>query len=208
MITGLISRDAVTDLMARVTVGGLFALLAINLAGDFLRTGRVTGLLLLISESMVVALTIVRRRARIVDRSAAATLMTTLSLAGPPLLRAASTPGEVPDVITATMAAAGLLLVIVGKLTLGRSFGLAPANRGVVAAGPYSIVRHPIYTGYLVAHVAFVIAHPTVWNVSVVVIADAALVARALIEERVLGADAEYRSYCQHVGWHLVPGVF
>ena len=84
MTTGLISRDAVTDLMARVTVGGLFALLAINLAGDFLRTGRVTGLLLLISESMVVALTIVRRRARIVDRSAAATLMTTLSLAGPP----------------------------------------------------------------------------------------------------------------------------
>lgn len=202
------SRETVTDLIARVAVGALFALLAINLAGDFLRTGRLTGLLLLVSESLVVALTIVRRRARIVDRSAAGTLMTTLSLSGPPLLRAGGAPGAIPDLITAALSAAGLLLVIVGKVTLGRSFGLAPANRGVVAVGPYSVVRHPIYTGYIVAHAAFVIAHPTVWNASVVVIADAALVARAFIEERVLGADAEYRTYCQHVSWHLVPGVF
>ena len=43
---------------------------------------------------------------------------------------------------------------------------------------------------------------------SVILIADTALVLRALIEERVLSADAEYRAYCRRVGWHLVPGVF
>jgi len=42
----------------------------------------------------------------------------------------------------------------------------------------------------------------------VILIADAALVLRALMEERVLSADAEYQGYCQRVGWHLVPGVF
>ena len=31
---------------------------------------------------------------------------------------------------------------------------------------------------------------------------------RALMEERVLGADVDYQSYCRRVGWHLVPGVF
>ena len=102
----------------------------------------------------------------------------------------------------------GLVLVVVGKLTLGRSFGLVPANRGVVVRGPYALVRHPIYTGYLITHIAFLIAHPHWWNVLVVLTADTALVARALIEERILGGDVEYRAYCQRVGWHLVPGVF
>ena len=98
--------------------------------------------------------------------------------------------------------------MIVGKLALGRSFGIAPANRGVVMRGPYVLVRHPIYAGYLLTHVAFLVAHPTPWNVAVILVADGALVVRALIEERVLSADEEYQSYCRRVGWHLVPGVF
>ena len=42
----------------------------------------------------------------------------------------------------------------------------------------------------------------------VVLLADSALVVRALLEERVLNQDAQYRAYCARVGWHLVPGVF
>ena len=79
---------AMSDLVARATIGALFTLLSINLFADFMRTGHVTGLLLLVSESLVVVLTIVRRRAIIVDRSAAAAMMTTVSLVGPVLLRA------------------------------------------------------------------------------------------------------------------------
>ena len=41
-----------------------------------------------------------------------------------------------------------------------------------------------------------------------VLVADTALIVRALMEERVLSSDASYRQYCQRVGWHLVPGVF
>jgi len=46
----------VGDLVARVTVGALFTLLSLNLLGDFMRTGHVTGLLLLVGESLVVVL--------------------------------------------------------------------------------------------------------------------------------------------------------
>ena len=186
----------------------LFSLMSANLFADFVRTGHVTGLLLLASESLVVVLTIVRRRTSLIDRSAAGVITTAVSLAGPPLLRAFGESNLVPDAVTALASAAGLGLVIVGKLALGRSFGIAPANRGVVRRGPYVIVRHPIYAGYLLTHAAFLLAHPTPWNVAVVIVADSALVLRALIEERVLSADAEYQSYCQRVDWHLVPWVF
>ena len=134
--------------------------------------------------------------------------MTALSLAGPPMLRAFDETNLVPEAVTAIASVAGLSLVVVGKLALGRSFGIAPANRGVVIRGPYLLVRHPIYAGYLLTHAAFLVAHPTPWNLAVLLVADTALVVRALIEERMLGTDVKYQSYCRRVGWHLVPGVF
>ena len=197
------------EVIARACIGVLFTLLSINLLGNFLQTGRVTGLLLLASEALVVVLTVVRRRARIVDRSVGAAVTTTVSLAGPPLLRATEAAvGLLPDPLTAMLSAVGLILVIVGKMALGRSFGVVPANRGIVVRGPYGVVRHPIYTGYLITHIGFLLANPSPWNLAVFVVGDTALIARALMEERILKTDAEYQGYCQRVGWHLVPGVF
>lgn len=203
-----LAPSIVTDLLARAVVIVMFSLLSVNLFGDFLRTGHLTGLLLLASESLVVVLTLVRRRTTLVDRSIAGLVATALSIAGPPMLRAVDNGNIVPDAVTASVSAVGLLLVIVGKVALGRSFGIAPANRGIVIRGPYLMVRHPIYTGYLLTHLAFLVAHPSLVNAAVILVADGALVIRALIEERVLCADEEYRSYCRRVEWHLVPGVF
>jgi protein-S-isoprenylcysteine O-methyltransferase Ste14 len=200
--------DLMRDLLARVFVAGLFAMMSWNLLGDFRRTGHMTGLLLLASESLVVVLTVCRRRAHVTDRSTIAAVMTSLSLAGPPLVQSTQLVSFAPDAITALISAAGLLLVIAAKMTLGRSFGIAPANRGVVAGGPYNFVRHPIYTGYIITHVAFVMAHPSAWNIAVLAITDLTLVARALLEERVLSGDAKYQAYAAHVAWHLVPGIF
>jgi protein-S-isoprenylcysteine O-methyltransferase Ste14 len=201
--------DIARDLTARLFVGVLFALMSVNLFDDFVRTGHITGMLLLASESLVVVLTIFRRRANFTDRSVAAVTATILSLAGPPLVRPTTTFHAIlPDAATALISGLGLLLVIVAKVTLGRSFGIAPANRGVVASGPYTFVRHPIYAGYIVAHIAFVLAHPSPWNLTILTIGDSALVVRALLEERLLVADGQYQSYCARVRWHVVPGLF
>jgi len=202
------NRAIVTDLGSRAMIVMLFTMLSINLLGDFMRTGHVTGLLLLAGESLVVVLTVVRRKAMRVDRSVAAAVLTLLSVAGPPMLRASDVASLLPDVVTAMVSALGLGLVVVGKIALGRSFGLVPANRGVVVRGPYTFVRHPIYTGYLITHVAFFLADPIPWNAAVILVADTALILRALMEERVLSNDVAYQGYCQRVGWHLVPGVF
>lgn len=197
-----------TDALARAAVILLLALMSANILSDFLKTRHLTGLLLLASETLAIGLMVTRRRAHVIDRSALAAAMTMLSVAGPPLLRATGTAGLLPDRLTAGLSAAGLVVVIAGKLALGRSFGIIPANRGVVATGPYNLVRHPIYAGYLLTHAAFLIAHPDPRNVAIAVAADSALVIRALIEERVLARDTTYQAYCRRVEWHLVPGVF
>jgi protein-S-isoprenylcysteine O-methyltransferase Ste14 len=207
-LTPAFTRERLGDLLSRLVVGVLFGVMSVNLLTDFARTHRVTGLLLLASESLVVVLTIFRRRTRIVDRSIAAGVVTAVSLVGPSLVRPVVGGGLVPDALTAVVSSVGLLIVIAGKLTLGRSFGLVPANRGVVNRGVYGVVRHPIYAGYLLTHMAFACAHATTWNVTVLILTDTALIVRARYEERVLEADRSYRSYCERVAWHFVPGVF
>lgn len=204
----IFSGNATREFAARLFVGSLFALLATNVVSEFLRTRHVTGLLLVASEGLVVLLTIVRRPAQAIDRSPLTAVVTLVSVAGPPLLRPTATPALAPDAVTAIVSVVGLAIVVAGKLTLGRSFGIIPANRGVVSSGPYSVMRHPIYSGYLLTHAAFVVAHPAPLNVAVLLVADSALVVRALLEEKVLGADARYRAYCGRVAWHLVPGLF
>ena len=200
-------RD-LADLAARLTIGALFTLMAIRIGADFLATGRLTGLLLLASETLVVVFTVFRRAPSIVDRSLRARMLTTMSMMGPFLVRPASVLALAPELVTVIMSAAGLMVVIGGKMSLGRSFGLMPANRGIVSTGLYRLVRHPIYMGYLITHVGFVLANPTLWNALTLIFADLALMVRAKCEEKTLAQDAAYREYQQKVRWRVVPGLF
>ena len=203
-----LDAERLADLVARAAIIVLFSLMAIRFGSDFLSTGRVTGLLLLVSEALVVVLTVMRRSAAVIDRSMRARLLTALSMLGPPLLQPAHVAALLPQSLTVGLSAAGLAIVIAGKITLGRSFGLMPANRGVVSSGLYRIVRHPIYLGYLITHVAFLLATPSAWNVAALLAADAALLARAVCEEQTLSRDERYRTYQQTVRWRVCPGVF
>jgi protein-S-isoprenylcysteine O-methyltransferase Ste14 len=205
---GRLDAERLTDLVARAVIVVLFSFMAIRFGADFLSTGRVTGLLLLVSEALVVVLTVIRRSAAAVDRSVRARLLTALSMLGPPLLQPAHVTALLPQTMTVAVSAIGLAVVIAGKVTLGRSFGLMPANRGVVSSGLYRLVRHPIYLGYLITHVAFLLATPSAWNIAALLAADAALLARAVCEEQTLSRDERYRTYQQAVRWRVCPGVF
>ena len=196
------------DRGARILVIALFSFMAVRIGADFLATGRLTGLLMLASEALVVVFTVLRRAPATVDRSLRARALTALSLLGPPLVKPSLLPPIAPEVITVGLSALVLLVVIGGKMSLGRSFGLIPANRGIVSTGLYRLVRHPIYLGYLITHVAFVAANPTMWNLALLVTADIALMARAVCEERTLARDEAYRQYQTRVRWRVVPGMF
>jgi protein-S-isoprenylcysteine O-methyltransferase Ste14 len=202
------NAPALAEALAKAVVVTLFSLMAFRLANDWLVTGHLTGMLLLASESLVVALTLVRRSAGVVDRSWVARLLTAFSTFGPNLVTPLAVGALASEFLTVAISGAGLLVVVAGKLSIGRSFGLIPANRGIVSTGLYKLVRHPIYLGYLITHTGFLIANPAGWNLFVLVAADIALMLRAVREERTLMQDAAYRSYAERVRWRIVPGVF
>jgi protein-S-isoprenylcysteine O-methyltransferase Ste14 len=103
---------------------------------------------------------------------------------------------------------AGLAVCIPSLLTLGRSFGFVAADRGLIARGPYAIVRHPVYASYLLIQSGYVLQSISLRNFLVMALATGCNVGRALMEERLLTGSPPYRAYRRRVRWRLVPGLW
>jgi protein-S-isoprenylcysteine O-methyltransferase Ste14 len=104
-----------------------------------------------------------------------------------------------------------LLAVIFSQLAriyLGRRFGLLPANRGIVQRGPFRIVRHPIYLGWLVLSIGFLMVYPTMRNAIVLCLTIPFMVWRIVLEEQLLNQDPAYREYCNSTYYRLLPWLF
>jgi protein-S-isoprenylcysteine O-methyltransferase Ste14 len=104
--------------------------------------------------------------------------------------------------------ASGLFLSFSAKLFLNRSFGIVAANRGVKRSGPYKIVRHPMYLGYVITQVAFLLLSLSLWNALFYAIGWIGLALRIRAEEGFLSADPEYRSYAATVRYKVIPGLY
>lgn len=102
----------------------------------------------------------------------------------------------------------GMVTQLSAKFSLRRSFGLVAANRGVKTGGAYRYVRHPMYLGYMISHVGFLVMEPSWWNFGVYVVAWSCLVLRVHFEERLLSEDDAYQNFKKQVPFRLVPGVY
>jgi protein-S-isoprenylcysteine O-methyltransferase Ste14 len=169
---------------------------------------RVTLLGLLLTEGYTLTLVLIARRASLRDLSPIAVIATIYAMFFFALVRADDTRRFLPESVGVGLLCGALLWQFAAKLTLGRAFGLLPACRGIVVAGPYRVVRHPIYLGYLVGHIGFLLVNFSLRNVLVLATLYTAQVVRIVLEERLLSADAEYRSYKRRVRWRLIPGLF
>ena len=112
-----------------------------------------------------------------------------------------------PDYITAPLIWTGTALALAAKLSLRRSFGLVPANRGVKSSGAYRFVRHPMYTGYVLNHIGFMLLFFSFWNVVIYAVTWTLLYLRAIEEERFLLKDPLYADYAKTVKARIVPGL-
>jgi protein-S-isoprenylcysteine O-methyltransferase Ste14 len=78
----------------------------------------------------------------------------------------------------------------------------------VRAGGLYRLVRHPMYAGYMLTHIGFLLVAPSLWNAAIYAAAWALLIARIYAEEQMLSQDAAYQALKTRVRYRLVPGVF
>lgn len=196
------------DIVEKTLVASFMALLALRLVPQAAATLSPPILLLLLSESVVVLFILLRRPTRDISRRPADWA---LGLAGTLLpLMAIAPEGEAlaPIGLCAGLMTAGFLLQLWAKLTLRRSFGVVAANRGVKASGPYVLIRHPMYAGYALTHIGFLLAGPALWNVAVYGGTLIIAVRRILAEERVLMADPAYRALAEKSRYRLLPFVF
>lgn len=170
---------------------------------------RWTVLMLLMSEGYTLILILLARRAVHRDLSGPAMVATLYAVCYVVLLDPQETMRLAPEWFGAALQLVSMGWQFTAKIVLGRSFGLLPAQRGLVTAGPYRIVRHPIYCGYLIGHIGFLAANFSWRNAAVLVLLYIAQVVRIQREEAMLAAsDANYRRYQQQVRWRLLPWVF
>lgn len=167
---------------------------------------RLSLLLLVAFETTMVGLVFVRRDSTDVDFTAVAV---TAGLIGSFAALGFRPTGDGHDlVIGQIVQVAGVLLQLGASYSLGRSFGLVPANRGIKTGGLYRVVRHPFYFSYLVTQTGYIINNPSARNLAVLAVGVGFQAIRIRYEERLLSRDVHYASYARSVRWRLVPGVW
>jgi protein-S-isoprenylcysteine O-methyltransferase Ste14 len=105
----------------------------------------------------------------------------------------------------------GLGFAIWARIHIGRNWGMPMTQKdepALVTSGPYHLVRHPIYSGILVAGIGTAIALSWLW-LTAVVLAGVYFLYSATVEERYLTAQFpdSYPGY-KHSTKMLVPFVF
>ncbi len=99
----------------------------------------------------------------------------------------------------------GVGLSIWALLSLGKSFDVSPADRGLVKRGPYRLVRHPMYLGELISIFSLVILDLSVRNILLTLALLISMIARINWEEKIIGG---YSDYSNEVRGRLIPGVW
>jgi protein-S-isoprenylcysteine O-methyltransferase Ste14 len=174
----------------------------------YLHTHRPIGILFFAQQAIVVVAYLVRRPASAVTQRFGDWLLAFGGTFSPVLLRPDG--AHPPWGLSAGLALqlVGVLIALWSLTTLGRSFGFAAADRGLVSRGPYAIVRHPVYAAYVLLLAGYLFQSVSVRNALVALLAIGCDVGRIRAEERVLAQNPAHSDYRRRVRWKMVPGLW
>ncbi|MDA8099114.1 MAG: isoprenylcysteine carboxylmethyltransferase family protein [Nitrospiraceae bacterium] len=116
-----------------------------------------------------------------------------------------------PSPLVVAIQSFGAGLAIWSRVVLGRrSFTLSaePTSGRLVTAGPYRIIRHPVYTAACIILFAGIAYHRSLFSIGcgVLILAGALLRIREE-EKRLAAAYPEFRDYALRT-WRMIPFVY
>lgn len=191
------------DQVEKVVLAGAYALLAYRLLPDL--SSHPVNVVYLMAEAMIILLVIFRRTASEISHRSADWVV---GFAGTFLtLMVVQAEGAVVP-YGGLLMLVGFAISLSAQLSLRRSFGVVAANRGVRTGGVYGVVRHPMYLGYFLTQLGFLLANPALWNLALCVVWTVCQIYRVHAEERVLSDDTGYAAFAQRVRYRLVPFVY
>jgi protein-S-isoprenylcysteine O-methyltransferase Ste14 len=222
--SAVVSKDLVLDIIERAVVLILFLYFANRMLPQLARlitteiaypelfwlaaSKNLDAALLVISELLGVFLILTRHFATIVSTHPVDWALSLIAVNAPLLAAPAAASTFIPSQIATALMFAGMITQISAKTALWRSYGLIPANRGVKTKGPYRFVRHPMYAGYTLTHIGFLLGFPSLQNLLLYLLTFSIEVARLMREELILKKDPLYCDYATRVYYRLLPGVF
>lgn len=122
-----------------------------------------------------------------------------------PKRRGLELPPDLFDVLGVALMILGLALVLIAFLGMGSALTATPVPLETAAlrtSGIYSVVRHPIYVGLLLAALGFTVAVGSLWQVVVLVLLAVFFAGKATWEDRLLAEKhgVAWFDYADHVG--------
>lgn len=200
-----ISRRGLANAAANILLAGLFFMSAFAPNGH--RDFSAANVIWSVGAALMALFSLVRSipKATMVNlRSIAATagmmIIPTMAVLVPPSTGLTHTIGLIVEFV-------GVTFTQIARIYLGRSFGLLPANRGIVSGGPFRLMRHPVYAGWLLLTIGYAICYPSAFNTLINIAVLPFMMWRIEQEEEVLMADSDYRVYCAQVTSQLIPGL-
>jgi protein-S-isoprenylcysteine O-methyltransferase Ste14 len=200
-------RPLATRVATALPVAILWVFFASANFSNWRATHRPIGLGATVLELLVAALFVFRRSPWIVSRSPVAWGAAAIGTFGMVAGRPAYAPVAGLEVLYSGMQIAGAVISGAAVIALGRSFGIVAANRGIRTNGPYRWVRHPLYTGYAMTEIGYLLENPSLRNWCLFAVVMTFQAVRIVEEERTLADDPAYRKYCVKVKSRVVPFV-
>jgi protein-S-isoprenylcysteine O-methyltransferase Ste14 len=116
--------------------------------------------------------------------------------------------GRSTQILSLVLTGVGTVASIYVTIYLGRSFSIFPQARGLVTAGPYKFVRHPLYLAEWIAVFGMALQFTQPWALLIAAASILVQLPRMRYEEAVLSETyPQYKTYRATTA-RLIPGIY
>ena len=183
----------ILDVTEQVALSAFYIWFIFRLCPGKLAEAHSSLMLLILSESLVFVLVLIRRPAENISSSLSDWSIAFCGTLLPLLVDKGGEPW-MPN-LGAALLLCGFVIHVGAKISLSRASRIVPANRGVKMRGLYAFVRHPMYVGYFLTHVGFLVTSASLFNLVVYSCCWGCQLSRIFSEERMLLASIDYQYY-------------